>query len=61
MGGSTNGTTPDELKERLTELFALNDIDQGDDDGTTANYYHPGQTYARITKVPKQLNVSFRD
>ena len=31
MGGSTNGT-PDELKERLTKFFALNDIDQGDDD-----------------------------
>ena len=30
---------------------AANDIDQGDDDGTTQNYYHPGVTVVRITKL----------
>ena len=32
MGASTNGDV-DELKGRLTELFAANSIDQGEDDG----------------------------
>ena len=52
MGASTHGD-PAELKERLQKLFALNGIDQGDDDGTTAKWYHPGKTTVRIRKVPK--------
>lgn len=52
MGASQNGE-PAELKDRLVRLFAANGIDQGNDDGTTAKWYHPGVTLVRITKVPK--------
>ena len=51
MGATTFGQ-PSELKERLLELFALNGIDQGDDDGTTNNWYWPGRTLVTVKKVP---------
>ena len=50
MGASTNGDV-DELKGRLTELFAANSIDQGEDDGTTKQWYHPGVTRIVIKKL----------
>ena len=50
MGASTKGE-PSELKARLLELFALNGIDQGENDGTTNNWYWPGRTVVNVTKV----------
>ena len=51
MGAPTKGE-PSELKARLLELFALNGIDQGDDDGTTNKWYWPGRTVVTVKKVP---------